>query len=82
MLSLAKYVWKCVLGTVVVYAACIFYGVTLSGERAELHHELLGLLPFFEWGQPLGMILAGACLALYALLFGWYIVWMHNSSME
>ena len=82
MLSLSKYLWKCVLGIELVYSACLFYEFGLTAEKVKLHHDLLELLPFFEWGNPLRMAMTGLCLAVYAIFFGWYMVWMHNSSLE
>lgn len=82
MLSLGKYVWKCIVGTELVYFGCLLYGTTLSGERAKLHHSLLELLPLFKWGEPSHVVMTAICMALMAGLFGWYMVWMHNSSME
>lgn len=82
MLSLKKYLWKCVLGAEIAYAACLFYEFKLSPEKTKLHHDLLELLPFFVWGDLLRMSLTGIALAVYAVVVGWYCVWMHNSSME
>ncbi len=82
MLRFGPYVWKCLLGTEVVYVACVFYGAALSGPQRTLHRQLLELLPFFQWNQPVPMLLTAVCLAVYAAAFGAYMVWMHNSSLE
>ena len=82
MLLFSRYIWKCILGTELIYIACLFYGLTLSAEKITLHHDLLELLPFFVWGNTVRMAMTGFCLAVYAAFIGWYMVWMHNSSMK
>ena len=82
MLSYFRYIWKCILGAEVMFVGCIFYGLTLSGERAEHHQRLLEQLPFFQWGQPFPTLMTAISLSVYAATFGWYMVWMHNSSLK
>jgi len=81
MLSFVSYGWKCVLGTELVYTACLFYGKRLSLEAQQLHRSLFELLPGFSWEQPSSMVLTGVYLAFMAAVFSLYIVWMHNSSI-
>lgn len=94
MLSLKKYVTKCVLGAEILYAACIVYGFMLgtrvidavagSSDRingAALHHELFNLLPGFTWFSFGSFIVGAIDIAIFAAVFGWYMVWMHNTSL-
>jgi hypothetical protein len=48
----------------------------------ELHHALFETLPGFTWGSIGSMVWGAVLLALIAVIFGSYMVWMHNSSME
>lgn len=81
MLSKTKYSALCLLGTEVFYIFCIGYGLTLSGQAQELHRSLLQLVPGFSWGDPLGLIAGAVSLGVFALIAGWYIAWMHNTSL-
>jgi len=49
-LSLKKYVWKCVLGAEIAYAACLTGGfLPLRSVRGlELHHALFETIPGFN----------------------------------
>ena len=49
-LSLKKYVWKCVLGAEIAYAACVRGGfLPLRSVRGlELHHALFETIPGFN----------------------------------
>ena len=76
MLSKPNYSVLCMLGTEVFYAACLAYGLLLSGKAQELHHALLELIPGFAWGSPMNMLWGALSLAV-----GWYIAWMHNVSL-
>jgi|SRR3989344_9285617 len=93
-LSLKSYVSKCVLGAEIFYVACIAFGFTLSTRvidavfgssdkinGAALHHELFNLLPGFTWLSFGSFIIGAVDIAIFAVIFGWYMVWMHNSSL-
>lgn len=94
-LSLTSYVSKCVLGAEIFYVACLAFGFTLGTKvidsaagtvgtisGASLHHELFNLLPGFTW-LSFGSFVVGAIdIAVFAVIFGWYMVWMHNSSIN
>jgi len=82
-LSLSSYVKKCVLGGEIVYAICLIGGyLPLRTARGiELHHTLFETLPGFTWGS-FGSVIWGAVLVgIVSIIFGWYMVWMHNSSL-
>ena len=83
MLSLKRYRWLCVLGGEVLYALCILGGfLPLRSVRGtELHHALLETLPGFTWINFSSVLLGAVYVFVFAWLFGWYIVWMHNSSL-
>lgn len=93
-ISFKSYVSKCVLGAEILYAACIMYGFTLgarvidavagSTDRingAGLHHELFNLLPGFTWFSVESFIVGALDVAIFAVIFGWYMVWMYNTSL-
>ena len=71
-LSLKSYVWKCVLGSEIVYFACLIGGYlpfrTIAGT--ELHHNFFETLPGFVWGNPLSIVLG----AIYAFVSRGYLV--------
>ena len=83
MLSLKRYRWLCALGGEVLYALCILGGfLPLRSVRGtELHHALLETLPGFTWINFSSVLLGAVYVFVFAWLFGWYIVWMHNSSL-
>lgn len=83
MLSLKSYVWKCVLGGEIVYALCIAGGFLPLRSKAgiELHHTLLETLPGFTWITLGSFILGAVYVFVFSLIFGSYMVWMHNSSL-
>ena len=83
MLSLKRYRWLCVLGGEVLYALCILGGfLPLRSVRGtQLHHTLLETLPGFTWINIGSVLLGAVYVFVFAWLFGWYIVWMHNSSL-
>jgi hypothetical protein len=81
MLSKIKYAILCMLGVEIFYALCLTYGSLLSEKAQELHHSLFELLPWFAWGNPVSMVWGGVLLGLFALVAGWYIAWMHNTSL-
>lgn len=83
-LSFSSYVKKCVLGTEIAYVVCLAGGyLPLRTTRGmELHHALFETLPGFTWGSLGSMAWGAVLLALIAVVFGSYMVWMHNSSLE
>ncbi|HEY7560036.1 MAG TPA: hypothetical protein VIH18_35100 [Candidatus Binatia bacterium] len=82
MLYTTKYSALCVLGIEFFYVLCIGYGLLfLSGKAMELHHSLFELLPGFVWGNVRSMALGALYLGVFAGIAGWYIAWMHNSSL-
>jgi len=82
-LSLKSYVWKCVLGGEMAYFVCLFGGVLAfrSAEAIRLHHLLFETLPGFTWITAGSVILGAFYVLIFALIFGSYMVWMHNSSL-
>ncbi|MDO8557841.1 MAG: hypothetical protein Q7S09_01450 [bacterium] len=48
----------------------------------RLHHTLFETLPGFTWGSPISMILGAVYVFVFSWIFGSYMVWMHNSSLE
>lgn len=83
-LSLQSYVWKCVLGAEIVYFICLLGGLLpLRSARAiELHHTLFETLPGFSWISVGSVVLGAIYIFIFAWIFGAYMVWMHNSSLE
>ena len=82
-LSLKSYVWKCVLGSEIVYFICLFGGLIplRSVEATKLHHLFFEVLPGFTWINTGSVILGAVYMFIFALIFGSYMVWMHNSSL-
>ena len=66
-----------------MYALCILGGfLPLRSVRGtQLHHTLLETLPGFTWINFSSVLLGAVYVFVFAWLFGWYIVWMHNSSL-
>jgi hypothetical protein len=81
MLSTTKYAARCVLGTEVFYILCLGYGLLLTGKARELHNALFELLPGFVWGSAASIVWGAVLLAIFAWIGGWYIAWMHNTSI-
>ncbi|OGZ95219.1 MAG: hypothetical protein A3I44_04500 [Candidatus Sungbacteria bacterium RIFCSPLOWO2_02_FULL_51_17] len=83
-LSLKKYVWKCVLGAEVAYGVCLLGGFIplRSAKGTELHYALFETLPGFTWINLESVVLGAVYVFAFAWIFGWYYVWMHNSSLE
>lgn len=83
-LSLKSYVWKCVLGGEITYTLCLAGGYLpiRSEQGMRLHHTLFETLPGFTWGSPISMILGAVYVFVFSWIFGSYMVWMHNSSLE
>ncbi|MBI5621351.1 hypothetical protein HY933_00600 [Candidatus Falkowbacteria bacterium] len=83
-LSFTQYIWRCVLGAEVTYVICLLGGYlplrTVRGT--ELHHALFETLPGFIWGNGGSYLLGAVYMLIFAVIFGAYMVWMHNSSLE
>jgi len=84
VLSYKSYISKCVLGAEIVYILCLAGGFLplRSGRGIELHHSLFETLPGFIWLTFPSVIWGGVLMAILAVIFGAYMVWMHNSSLE
>lgn len=82
-LSLVSYGWKCVLGAEVAYAICLVGGFLplRSVAGAALHHTLFETLPGFAWISFGSVVLGAVYMLVFACVFAWYYVWMHNSSI-
>ena len=82
-LSLTSYVWKCILGAEVIYTLCLIGGYLpwRTQRGIELHHTLFETLPGFAWGNSTSILWGALVLAVFAVFFGSYMVWMHNSSL-
>jgi uncharacterized BrkB/YihY/UPF0761 family membrane protein len=83
-LSLKSYGWKCVLGMEVAYVLC-FIGAFVPVRTAaamQLHHTLFETLPGFKWISFGSFILGAIYMFAFAWVFAWYVVWMHNSSLD
>ncbi|MEK7063038.1 MAG: hypothetical protein AAB946_03330, partial [Patescibacteria group bacterium] len=78
-----SYVWKCVLGSEIVYFICLAGGLLplRSAEVERLHHLLFETLPGFTWINAGSVILGAFYMLIFALILGIYMVWMHNSSL-
>ena len=83
-LSYFSYVWKCVAGIEVAYFLCLLGAFVLESTAAgsQLHHTLFETLPGFTWLTPGSVLLGAVYMFIFAVLFGTYIVWMHNSSIN
>ena len=83
MLSLKRYTWLCVLGAEATYFLCLLGGLLpIRSERGmELHHTLFETLPGFVWLDIQSVILGAVYTFAFAWIFGWYIAWMHNTSL-
>lgn len=83
-LSYFSYLWKCVAGAEVAYFLCLTgaFVVDRTADGAELHHTLFETLPGFVWLTPASILLGAIYMFLFAVVFGGYMVWMHNSSIR
>ena len=83
-LLLFSYVWKCVAGAEIAYFLCILSAFVLerSGRGAELHHTLFETLPGFTWISFGSVVLGAVYILAFSLVFGAFMVWMHNSSIK
>lgn len=80
-LSLKSYVWKCVIGLELAFVGCLIYAVILTGASKEVMIKFLEYIPGFVWGSVAGFIFGAFWIGVMALVFGSYMVWMHNSSL-
>lgn len=82
-LSYFSYVWKCVAGAEVAYFICLLGAFALERTAAgtQVHHTLFETLPGFVWLTPASVLLGAFYFFVFAIIFGAYIVWMHNSSI-
>jgi hypothetical protein len=83
-LSFFSYVWKCVAGGEVAYFACLFgaFIVDRTDSGAQLHRTLFETMPGFTWLTPTSVILGAVYMFIFSVIFGTYMVWMHNSSIR
>ena len=83
MLSYKSYISKCILGTEIAYVLCLIGGYIPWRTEAgiQLHHALFETLPGFVWGNFGSIALGAVYMFALALIFGVYMVWMHNSSL-
>lgn len=83
-LSLVPYVKKCVLGGEIVYFLCLLGGYLpwRTAEGVELHHRLFETMPGFVWGSATSVVLGAVYALIFSVIFGSYMVWMHNSSIK
>ena len=82
MRSYKNYILKFVLGTEIFYFLCMLYGLLLSGPAVELHRTLYTVaIPGFVWGSFISIVWGAVFWAVVGGIVGWYLVWMHNSSL-
>ena len=83
-LMYVSYVWKCIAGAEVAYFLCLTGAFLLerTASGQTLHHTLFETLPGFVWLTPTSVVLGAVYVLGFALIFGTYIVWMHNSSIR
>lgn len=83
-LAYFSYVWKCVAGAEVAYFICLMGAFVLgrTADGTQLHNGLFETLPGFTWLTPASVVLGAVYMFIFAIIFGTYIVWMHNSSIK
>lgn len=81
-LSLKKYGLRFSLGAVAFYFICLSYGSFLSDRGRELHRAFFELIPGFTWGNAVSVIWGAIYFFIIGWLLAWFIVWVHNSSLE
>jgi hypothetical protein len=83
MLALKRYRWLCVLGAEAAYVVCLLGGLLpiRTSVGIDLHHRLFETLPGFVWLNAQSVILGAIYVFAFAWVFGWYFVWMHNTSL-
>jgi len=47
-----------------------------------LHHALFETLPGFTWLTGPSILWGAVLVGVFSVIFGMYMVWMHNSSIE
>lgn len=79
-----SYVLKCVIGAEVVYAICLGGAFVLdrSPKGTEMHHTMFETMPGFVWIDAPSVMLGAMYILAFAIVFGIYMVWMHNSSIK
>ena len=72
------------LGAEIIYFICLFGGYIpfRTGRGTELHHALFEIFPGFTWGSIGSIVLGAVYIFVFAWIFGAYMVWMHNTSIE
>jgi hypothetical protein len=81
-LSLSSYVWKCVLAGEALYFLCLAWGTLPISESARaLHRVIFEVLPGFSWESSFSYALGAVYVLVGSSVFGYYMVWMHNSSL-
>ncbi len=83
-LSYLSYVLKCVIGAEVVYAICLGGAFVFDRhpKATELHHTLFEIMPGFVWIDAVSILLGSLYILAFSVVFGTYMVWMHNSSIK
>lgn len=71
-------------GAEVAYLLCILgaFVVERTERGTEVHHTLFETLPGFTWISIGSVILGAMYMLVFAVIFGSYMVWMHNSSIK
>jgi len=79
-----SYVWKCVLGGEIVYAVCLGGAFVLDRTQrgTEMHHTMFETMPGFVWLDAPSVMLGAMYILAFSIIFGIYMVWMHNSSIS
>ena len=81
-ISYSKYVSRCILGGEIVYFACLAYGVLfLKGGEGVFHQTFFNTIPGFSWTFG-GIVIGAVIVSIASWIFGSYMVWMLNSSIE
>lgn len=81
-LSIGKYAGLCVFGGEIAYTVCMVYGIFLTGQAAEFHSALFGLLPGYTGLNFSSWFFGAIPVAFWAGAGGAYIAWMHNVSLK
>ncbi len=78
-LDFQKLAWRLAVIAEVFYAACMLYGLLLTGPAQQLHQSLFDLLVGFSW-TPVGILLGAIDMAVLAVIAAWVSVWLHDYS--
>lgn len=81
-LAYKPYLWRCILGGEIVYVLCVMYGVMINPATQGVHTALFNTLPGFTWLTPGSFVLGLLYVFVTSVVFGAYMVWMHNASVE